>query len=69
VTERAERVAPLVTSDVALGNVREEDLVEVRVRMRPDQPMHVSMAEAQDLFAQGLLVKKEEVKGDAGKRQ
>lgn len=48
---------PITTPDVELGNVAEKDLVTVRVSMRPDQDLKVSRAEAQDLEAQGLLVK------------
>lgn len=58
-TERKNAPEPVVTPDVALGNVAEESLVEVRTTMRPDQPMRVSRAEAEDLEAQGLLVKTE----------
>ena len=50
---------PLVSPHVAAGLVAEEDLVEVRTTMKPDQPLRVSAAEALDLESQGLLVKEE----------
>lgn len=53
---------PIVTPEVALGNVREEDLVTVRTTMHPRQDLKVSRAEAQDLEAQGLLVQEKGAK-------
>ena len=50
----------LVSPDVELGNVAEAGLVEVRTTMRPDQPLLVSEAEANDLDSQGLLAKEED---------
>lgn len=55
----AEAPETLVSPHVEAGLVAEEDLVEVRTTMRPDQPMKVSRAEALDLESQGLLVKEE----------
>lgn len=57
--EPAEAPEPLVSPHVAAGLVAEEDLVEVRTTMKPDQPLRVSAAEALDLESQGLLVKEE----------
>ncbi len=45
----------IVSPDVELGNAREENLVEVRTTMRPDQPLLVTRAEARDLESQGLI--------------
>lgn len=57
---------PITTPDVELGNVAKKDLVTVRTTMRPDQDMHVSVAEATDLAAQGLLVQTKKGAPDAG---
>ena len=60
---KAEKEAPpetLMSPDVELGNVAESGLVEVRTTMRPDQPLLVSEAEANDLDSQGLLAKEED---------
>jgi hypothetical protein len=58
--EPADVPETLVSPHVAAGLVAEEDLVEVRTTMKPDQPMKVSAAEALDLESQGLLVKGED---------
>lgn len=58
--EPAEAPEPLVSPHVAAGLVAEEDLVEVRTTMKPDQVLRVSEAERLDLESQGLLVKGED---------
>lgn len=59
---KAEKEAPpeeILSPDVALGNVAEDNLVTVRTTMRPDQTLLVSEAEANDLERQGLLAKED----------